>query len=432
MTAGFAAEWSAISRLLCVGWTDRRGSVVTTFAIALPVMLLIAGGAIDYGMLVTERGRAQRAADSASLAGAKELSLADSNRQNVPAVVDAVVASYLSGNSQGISSSSYNVATQIIDKSGAPLQVEVNLSAIVKSSFGENFGFGDTEIGVKSVAVVVGKPNICLLALDPSASGTIQIEQNAVVHGQNCAIYSNSAHSNGIKAYNSSVMTATVICSAGGKDGGKGSFNPEPLLDCPQFQDPLSARPEPKVGGCVATDLIIKDQTVTLSEGTYCGGISIIGTSRVKFSPGVYVVKDGPLLLADSTTLEGENAGFFFSGNAARFKFAAGTTVSLTAPKTGPMAGLLFFASRAQAQTQYEIFSDNARQLLGTIYLPNGQLSIDANKPIADQSAYTAIVVRRITANSGPTVTLNTNYDLTEIPVPDGIRGAGQPVALAK
>ena len=71
------------------------------------------------------------------------------------------------------------------------------------------------------------------------------------------------------------------------------------------------------------------------------------------------------------------------------------------------------------------------RQLLGTIYLPTGELSIDANQPIADKSAYTAFVVRMLTANSGPTVTLNTNYDQTDIPVPDGIRGAGQPIALS-
>ena len=75
----------------------------------------------------------------------------------------------------------------------------------------------------------------------------------------------------------------------------------------------------------------------------------------------------------------------------------------------------------------HEILSDNARQLLATTYSPTGLLSIDANKPIADQSEYL-----KVTGNSGPTVTLNTNYDITDVPVPDGIRGAGQPVALKR
>ena len=55
------------------------------------------------------------------------------------------------------------------------------------------------------------------------------------------------------------------------------------------------------------------------------------------------------------------------------------------------MAGLLFFGSRSQTKPVYKIFSDHARQLLGTIYLPQGEISIDANQPIADQSACTAI-----------------------------------------
>ena len=74
----------------------------------------------------------------------------------------------------------------------------------------------------------------------------------------------------------------------------------------------------------------------------------------------------------------------------------------------------------------------NVRERLAALYGGRARLSIDANQPIADKSAYTAIVVKQFTANSGPTITLNTNYDATEIPVPDGIRGAGQPVALAK
>ena len=52
--------------------------------------------------------------------------------------------------------------------------------------------------------------------------------------------------------------------------------------------------------------------------------------------------------------------------------------------------------------------------------------------PIADRSAYTAIVARMMTLYGGPNLVLNTNYDITDVPVPDGIRGAAQPVALVR
>ncbi|TGE00321.1 hypothetical protein EU555_10590, partial [Methylobacterium nonmethylotrophicum] len=69
---------------------------------------------------------------------------------------------------------------------------------------------------------------------------------------------------------------------------------------------------------------------------------------------------------------------------------------------------------------QYRIISDNARTMLGTIYLPAGRLIIDSSKPVADQSAYTVIVARLINLYEGPNLYLNANYGATSVPVPDG------------
>ncbi len=50
----------------------------------------------------------------------------------------------------------------------------------------------------------------------------------------------------------------------------------------------------------------------------------------------------------------------------------------------------------------------------------------------AANSAYTAIVARTLEVEDGPTVVLNTDYDLTNVPVPEGIRGTGEPVKLTE
>lgn len=65
--------------------------------------------------------------------------------------------------------------------------------------------------------------------------------------------------------------------------------------------------------------------------------------------------------------------------------------------------------------------NDNARTLLGTIYLPVGRLIIDAKKPIADQSAYTVIIARMINLYDGPDLVLNARYGSTDVPVPNGV-----------
>jgi hypothetical protein len=91
------------------------------------------------------------------------------------------------------------------------------------------------------------------------------------------------------------------------------------------------------------------------------------------------------------------------------------------------------FAARAQSSgASFQILSNDARRLVGTIYVPNGEVRVDATSPIADQSAYTAIVANKLRLYGGPHLVLNTNYDQTDVPVPEGIKGAGQPIRLVK
>ncbi|MEQ1652504.1 MAG: TadE/TadG family type IV pilus assembly protein [Hyphomicrobium sp.] len=412
--------------------SDRSGGVAVNFALALPFLMLLAGGVVDYSLALGDKAVAQSTADAASLAGAKALSMADTDKANVESIVAAVVSAHKEAGVARTAKHQYDVTTHTISEDGAPLQVEVTLKTKTKPGFGATLGLRPLNLEVRSVAVVIGRPNVCLLALNPSAMGTLYLQKNAKIIGQDCGVYSNSTHPNGIKAFNSSMLKADLICSAGGKAGGKGNFDPDPITDCPQFDDPLAGRPEPAVDACTATNLIIDSVMTTLNPGTYCGGITVQGSASVKLDPGVFVIKDGPLIVKGTAAFEGDDVGVYLTGAKSRFSFDTGTTVNLTAPKAGAMAGMLFFGSRSQSGLKHEIKSDNARQLLGTIYLPTGELSIDANQPIADKSAYTAIVADKVTGNSGPTVTLNTNYDLTDVPVPDGIRGTGQPVALAQ
>ena len=97
------------------------------------------------------------------------------------------------------------------------------------------------------------------------------------------------------------------------------------------------------------------------------------------------------------------------------------------------MAGLLFFGSRQQLPSLVNtILSNNAQTMTGTIYLPTTTLVADSLARIGAKSAYTAIVARRVILMDGPDIVLNAKYSDTDVPVPDGIRSAGQPVALVK
>ena len=409
------------TRMLARMTTDRRGILV-------PALLLIAGGTVDFAQIMLQRQRLQDAVDAATLAATRELGLADSRRENVASVVETMVKTAVSAN--GFGSRMPNLTTVI---SSDPLEIRVDARLTPTTYFGGGFGLLPSEIQVASVARIVGRPNVCLLGLDPSATGTISLEKEALVTAQNCAVFSNSTANNGLKSKNSSTLSASLICTAGGKDGGKGNFSPEPLTDCPTFDDPLASRPEPPIAACDPSLPKIVSGSIELRPGTYCGGLRIKPFASVTLQPGIYVIKDGELLVDDDAKLAGKGVGFFLVGDKTTITFKRRSSIDLSASTTGPLAGMLMFEARIQSKTgRHQILSDDARNLLGTIYLSRGELYIDANKPIADRSAYTAIVARQVTLYGGPNLVLNANYDATDVPVPDGIRGVAQPAKLVK
>lgn len=284
-----------------------------------------------------------------------------------------------------------------------------------------------TPIRVFSKARFVGRNNICVLGLAKSGTA-VYLDRYARLTGNNCGVFSNSAATAGLKVDTGAALKASLACSVGGVSM-SGSITPAPVTDCPPQDDPLASRAAPSFAGCSFKNLVVDNVPRTLSPGVYCGGLTIKGNSNVTLQPGVYVLKDGGLTVAGQATLTGTGVGFYITGNAAPVLFAAMTHVQLSAPASGPMAGLLLFEDRAlSVRLKHRITSDDARKLIGTIYFPVGSLIIDARRPVADQSAYTAIVAQGLELNMGPNLVLNSDYQATDVPVPAGIAGSSQVV----
>jgi hypothetical protein len=239
-------------------------------------------------------------------------------------------------------------------------------------------------------------------------------------------------------------MKTGMTCTSGGFVLTVGAnYSPRPTTDCPALPDPLKYRPEPSVGPCDHTNTVVSGVSQTLSPGVYCGGLKLTNGADVKLSAGIFIIKDGPLTVDRGASIAGTETGFYLKGVGANLTFDADSTVSLSAPKDGLLAGILIFDDRTGASApalaplsgrgllgrllgtapprQHQILSDNARNLLGTIYMPEGGIIIDATKPIADKSAYTVLVVKQLHLYSGPNLILNTDYSATDVPVPIGV-----------
>lgn len=405
--------------------------IAIKFAILLPVLTLSTAIAIDLSALTSQSQQLQKIADISALTGAKELSFSNANKDNVNAAIKAKITHFVAAQKLSFPAKSIDIKTEVSNK---PLQVSVHLKrkptmffyALLKSSI--------DSIEAKSVAGIIGRPNICVLALSKlGIGGALWLSQRAKVTGKDCSIFSNSTLPGGIIVRDEAELRASAICSAGGFEGGAGHYDPAPYADCPQFEDPLAHRAPPTVGACTSEDVVVKDETRTLIPGTYCGGLVISGSSRVTLEPGIYVIKDGPFIVTDTASLHGVGVSFYMTGRNSKVDFTADTSIHLAATEDGDLAGLLFFGARNQSILMLNrIRSNDARHLIGTFYFPASTLQVDANEPVGDQSAYTAIVANRLIVMEGPHLVLNTDYDKTDVPVPDGIRGAAQPIRLVQ
>lgn len=394
---------------------DETGSVMASFALAVGGMIVAAGVAIDYANASSQRSKLQAVADAAVIAAVREFRLGNASEGNVRQAVIAHARASLGGGMNDLS------VTPVADSKAR--SVTAKLTAHVPTYLLHYVGRQFTAVSVQASAKLSGGVPVCVLGLDLDANGTIELDKDAELSAPGCAVYSNSKKPDGIKVKDQGLLSAHFICSAGGKIGSKdGSFAPTPKTDCPVLSDPLRSRSLPARGACLATGLELKGASVNLAPGTYCGGLKITDGASVTMMPGTFVFTDGRLEVGDGSTLRGENVALHFSGGKAAMKFDPNSSVSLTAPKSGDMAGLLITEERTNPQDQrFEILSNDARTLLGTIYLPQGRLYVAAKKPVGDQSAYTIVVARRFSLSEGPTMVLNTNYGATDIPVPNGV-----------
>lgn len=445
---------------------DRSGNIAILSALVLPVILGFVGGAIDFYRWHSERGNLKELADTLATRGAREFLLANASGSQVEAVVQNIIDSGFS-KEYGFDRVQSRV---VVD----PEKGEVSVRLVVPPSDGlilTNFMPFMADLDITSVAVALGGMNVCVVALEEADPGAVAIQVNSKLIADECSLMSNSTSTQGVIATGLSDIDAGMICSAGGAFGGAQNFNPAPTLDCPVYEDPLSERVAPSVGPCTHYDASYGERvteiataaaaalvtgvsgtldevtggltggltggvvegigrgltkTYNLSPGVYCGGLGIGQFADVHLAPGTYVIKDGPLLVGLGGKFHGEDVSFYMVGDDATFYFGPEAIIELSAQKAGPLAGILFFEDRhAPMGRLHNIMSDDARTLLGTFYLPRGVLNVASVLPVADRSAYTAIVAHKMQMTGSPTLVLNVDYNATDVPVPQGIGPVG-------
>ncbi|MGE0181893.1 MAG: pilus assembly protein TadG-related protein [Parvularculaceae bacterium] len=433
---------------------NRNGNVALTFALVAPALFCAAGIAIDFRARVSQRDALQDAADTLALRGARELLLENSTEQSIEAMLAASAERQF-----GPTLGAFAMKPDAVKPENA-VTVEISQPSR-KSFFLSNIAPHEDPIVVSATAVTQGVTNMCVIALEDRDHNAIKANLSAALEAPKCAILSNSTSPGGIEVSGLAKLSAAFICSGGGYRGSSLNYSTQPLTDCPAYSDPLADRTPPSFGGCDHVDLEIGDHSQRLTKvledilagviavidattgstltgytrydlqpGVYCGGISIASKADVHFAPGEYIMNGGALTVDQGARLYGENVGFYFADDAT-FDFRKTAIIHLTAPKTGLMAGILFWESAEAGEgARYAIKSSNARTFLGTIYLPKGVLQVQSAMPIADNSAYTALVIGKLSMTGSPSLVLNADYGATDVPTPEGVGPTGGTVFL--
>ena len=413
---------------------DCRGTTAIIYAVALVPLFCLFGTGLDFVRVAGDKSRLQSLADSLALSAAKELTLAGVTESQL----DSTVAMLLKLDGADTDTTS-NVSVDF-----DTMTLTVNLTSPIEAYFPGPLSDAKP-LSASATAKLVGTGgNVCMIGLNETREQTLRLNTDARITAKNCAIYSNSSSPSSLEIREGARVAADLVCVAGGIAGDATKVVAEVVQDCPSIDDPLIERARPfdnnfdervnftflrelssdeiAAAGCDHVDTMIRrNETRTLEPGVYCGGIVVLG-GTAQLRPGEYVIKDGALTALLGGTLTGENVGFFLTGAASTILFTGSATIDLTAPKEGVLAGMLFFEDpKSPVATYHTIASDNARRLVGTIYIPQSKLLIAGNDPIADQSEYTIIVANRFELRQGPNLVLNTDYDRTDIPVPAGV-----------
>lgn len=353
---------------------DRSGSYLIIGALMMPVLIGFVGLGTDYGLWVYTHQSAQSATDSAAVSAATDGKAADLTVQ-----ANAVTASY--GFVNGVNGSTVTVNQP--PKSGSHTTVANAVEVIVTQQKAPLFSavFISTPLTISARSVAI--PNVgtgCVIALDRTASGAITVQGSSHINLQNCNLYDNSNNPSALTVGGTASVAALSVGVVGGISGTNSITASGGIkTGLSPAADPYAAVSFPPFYGCDQHNLRV-NSSVTLSPGVYCGGISVNAGAVVTLNPGIYYMDQGSLSVAGNATINGAGVTIVFTSgnnnNWATASIGSNANINLTAPTTGPTAGIVIFGDRNMpVGTPFKMTGGDTQSLGGAIYLPKAALN---------------------------------------------------------
>ena len=266
---------------------NSKGSVVSTFALALIPVVGLVGAAVDYSQANNVRTTLQARLDAALVAGARDGST-------------TWAATALNSFNAGLVSKGATDITPVFELSSTRSYTGT-LAVTVPSDFLGVVGISAIDVRVTATTSVPPPNNqyYCVMALNSNARGALQLTGNASIKitAPKCVVQVNSSDTQAVQTTGNATINSVENCFVGGiSTVGNSSITPAPDATCKAIPDPFAAYSKPAVGSCTYTNYQLSgNQTVTLQPGVYCGGMNFSGPVNVTFAPSVYIIKNGTI-----------------------------------------------------------------------------------------------------------------------------------------
>lgn len=385
----------------------RRGNLTVMTALTFTILLGFAGLAVDTPSWYSEKRQMQTAADAAAMAGAYELSRPEATLADVVAAGRTAAARNGFGDSVTLSLHNGGMAVRAVVSDTA----QSFLSGI----------FLDTPPTLSASALARRKrASICILSLETEAADAIYLQGASDITSPGCRIYANSTDPAALRLQGAATITSLSTCVVGGFSGNPARTTPGVDTGCPPAADPLESLEPPTVPATCDHVAKIAIGGSTLQPGTYCGGITAAG-GTVTFAPGDYIIKNGGLTFGNADVV-GDDVFFYLTGSVLGINAGGNGTIRLTGRRTGPYQGLIFYQDREALPGVLHTFSGNVdKHYEGTIYLPTGDVKFIGNASGVTTSPYSIYIARQFSLIGAGNLTINENYDDSNVPLPEGI-----------
>ena len=288
-------------------------------------------------------------------------------------------------------------------------------------------------LGAATAKAANPAPIGCLYALDPTASNAFSIAGSTIYSG--CSAIVESTSSSAFEMEGSETFYLENHSEVGVVGGWQ--LNNQKLWDTISNQqvqpiqvtspgDPLAGIAAPTSGTIVSTshanfDMNNKPPNDTLSPGVYCGGLTIGNTNGAWFtmSAGTYIMAGGGLVINSQAKVTGmgvtvyntSSTGWGCSGSSSYtpMTISGQATVTLSAPTSGSLAGILLFGDRAGCSTlgscQDQINGESTTTLNGALYFKTDQLTFSGS----NTSGFMMLVADKIYINGNASFGNNGN-----------------------